>query len=115
MKVLHTIWSWIIRLSEPCKEDLTINIVLQSGITMGDDKGKQPKDSIWVCKALTKEDLFYLEHARETFMKAKKSFTKTSTLGSKDNPQPKMDPLMLTTFIETCMKLLYKSKVVKGL
>ena len=53
--------------------------------------------------------------AQETFMEAKKSFTKAFTSGSKDHPELKMDPSMLTTFMETCMKLLHDSKVVKGL
>ena len=48
-------------------------------------------------------------------MEVKKSFTDASTLGSKDKPEPKMDPSMLTTFLETCMKLLRNSKAVKGL
>lgn len=46
-------------------------------------------------------------------MEAKKSFADASTLGSKDGLKPKMEPLMLTTFLETCMKLLCDSKVVK--
>lgn len=48
-------------------------------------------------------------------MEAKKSFTKASTSGSKDKLEPKLDPSMLTTFLETCMKLLCNSKAVKGL
>ena len=65
--------------SEPREEDPNVNIVLQSGITIGDDKGKQPKESVWVCKAPTKEPKFDLEHAKETFMEAKKSFMEAST------------------------------------
>lgn len=82
---------------------------------MDEDKGKQPEDSAWVHKALEKEVEFDLERARETFMEAKKSFAEASTSGSKDKPVQKMDPSMLTTFLETCMKLLCDSKVVKGL
>jgi len=48
-------------------------------------------------------------------MEAKKSFTKASTSGSKDQLEPRMDPSMLTTFLETCMKLLHDNKVVKFL
>ena len=48
-------------------------------------------------------------------MEAKKSFTKASTLGTKDKTDQEMDPSMLTTFLETCMKLLRDSKAVKGL
>jgi len=56
-----------------------------------------------------------LECARETFMEAKKSFTEASTSGSKDKHDQEMDPYMLTTFLETYMKLLHDSKAVKGL
>jgi len=48
-------------------------------------------------------------------MEAKKSFTEASTSGSKDQPEPGMDPSMLTTFLETCMKLLRDNKAIKGL
>lgn len=48
-------------------------------------------------------------------MEAKKSFAKASTSGSKDQPEPGMDPSMLTTFSDTCMKPLHDNKVVKGL
>lgn len=82
---------------------------------MGDDKGKQPEDSTWVRKTPTKEAEFDLEHAKETFMETKKSFADDYTSESKDRPEPKTDPSMLTTFLETCMKLLHDSEVVKGL
>lgn len=92
-----------------------MNIVLRSGITIGDDQGKQLEESTWVCKALVNEVEFDLNRAREKFMEAKKSFTEASTLGSKDKPDQEMDPSMLTTFLETCMKLLHDSKAVKVL
>jgi len=69
---------------EPHEEDPTVNIVLCSGIMNGKDKGKQLEESEWVCKALEKEVGFDLEHAKETFMEAKKSFVEASTLGSQD-------------------------------
>jgi len=69
---------------EPCEEDPNINIVLRSGIVMGYDKGKQPEDNTWVHKAPAKEADFDLEHAREAFIEAKKSFVEASTSGSKD-------------------------------
>ena len=92
--------------SKPCEEDLNVNIVLRSGITIGDDKGKQPEEIAWVCKAPTKEPEFDLERAKETSMEAKKSFIEASTVGSKDQLELEMDPSMLTTFLETCMKFL---------
>ena len=48
-------------------------------------------------------------------MEAKKSFMEASTSSSKDKLELEMDPSMLTTFLETCMKLLRDSKAVKGL
>ena len=62
-----------------------------------------------------KESKFDLERAKETFMEAKKSFVDASTPESKDRPEPEMDPLMLTMFLETCMKLLCDNKAIKGL
>jgi len=97
------------------KENSNVSIVLRSGITTGDDKGKQPEESAWVCKSLTKEPEFDLKRAKETFMEVKKSFTEASTSGSKDQLEPRMDPSMFTTFLETCMKLICDSKAVKGL
>jgi len=92
-----------------------VNMVLKSGATMGEDKGKKPEEDTWVRKAPTKKLEFDLECTKETFMKAKKSFAEASTLGSKDQTEPEMDPSMLTTFLETCMKLLRDNKAVKGL
>lgn len=82
---------------DPCEENPNVNILLQSGTTIGDDKGKHPKDSAWVRKALTKEPEFDLEHSKETLMEAKKSFTDASTSGSKDKIELEMDSSMLTT------------------
>ena len=48
-------------------------------------------------------------------MEAKKSFAEASTSGSKDQPESGMDPSMLTTFLETCMKLLRNNRAVKRL
>ena len=48
-------------------------------------------------------------------MEAKNSFVDAPTSGSKDKPEPDMDPSMLATFMETRMKLLCDSKAVKGL
>jgi len=101
--------------SEPHEEDLNVNIVLQNVIAMGDDQGKQPEDSAWVHKATAKEAEFDLERACEMFMEAKKSFDEASTSGSKDKLDEEMDPSMLTTFLETCVKLLCNSKAMKGL
>lgn len=92
-----------------------MNIVLRSGIVMGDDKEKQPEDSTWVSEALAKEVEFELECTWQTFMEAKRNFVDASISRSKDRLEPEMDLYMLMTFLETCMKLLHDSKVVKGL
>lgn len=92
-----------------------MNIVLQSRMKTGDDKIKQRKESDWVHKAPEKEIVFYMECAKDTFMEAKNSFIEDSTLGSQDTLYEEVDPSMLTTFLETCMKLLHDRKVVKGL
>jgi len=101
--------------SEPREGDPNVNMMLRSGTTMREDMGKHPEESTWVRKAPTKEAKFDLECGKETFMEAKKSFTEASTLGIKDQLEPGMAPSMLTTFLETCMKLLCNSKTVKGL
>ena len=62
-----------------------------------------------------KEEYFDLKHTQETFMEAKKSFADASTSRIKDKPKPEMDPSMLTTFLETCMKLIHDSKAMEGL
>jgi len=84
-------------------------------MTTSDDKGKQSEESVQVCKAPTKDLEFDLECMKETFMEAKKSFTKASTSSSKDQLEPGIDPSLLTTFQETSMKLLRDNKEVKGL
>lgn len=45
----------------------------------------------------------------------KKSFVEASTSEKNDKLELDMDSSMLTTFLETCMKLLHYSKVVEGL
>jgi len=67
---------------EPREEDPKVNIVLWSGTTTSEDKGKQPEEGEWVRKSLEIETMFYLECARETFMEEMKSFTEASTSGS---------------------------------
>jgi len=52
---------------------------------------------------------------KEKFKEAMKSFTEASTSGSKDQPDPRMDPFMHTTFLETCMKMLRNNEAFKGL
>lgn len=100
---------------EPREEDPKANIVLRSGMTTSEDKGKQPEEIKWVHKAPGKEIGFDLERVKETFMEAKKGFVEASTSGSQDKLAEEVDPSMLIIFLETYMKLLHDSKVVKGL
>ena len=64
--------------SEPREEDPNVNMMLKSSVTTGEDKGKQPEEDTWVRKTPTKELEFDLECTKETFMEAKKNFTKAS-------------------------------------
>lgn len=80
-----------------------------------EDKGMKPEERKWVCKAPKKKVRFNLEHAKETFMEANKSLTEASTSGNQGQLSEEMDPYMLTTFLEICMKLLCDNKAVKGL
>jgi len=70
------------------EEDPIVNIVLWSGITTGDDKGKRPEESTLVQKAPTKEQEFDLEHTKENFMETKRSFVDASNSGNKDKLEP---------------------------
>lgn len=101
--------------AEPREEDPNVNMVLKSGANKGEDKGKKLKENTWVRKAPIKQPKFDLERVKETFMEAKKSFAEASTSGSKDQTELEMDLSMLTTFLDTCMKLLRDKKAAKGL
>lgn len=101
--------------AEQHAEDPNMNMMLRSGATMGDYKGKQPAEDAWVRKAPTKQPEFDLECAKETSMEAKKNFIEASTLGSMDQTKSERDTSMLTTFLETCMKLLGDTRAVNGL
>lgn len=63
----------------------------------------------------TNELAFEPEQGMQMPKEAQKSFTEVSTPGRRDQMELGLDPSMITTFLETCMKLLRNSKVVKGL
>ena len=92
-----------------------MNIMLRSGANIGEDKRNKLKEDAWVRKAPTKQPEFDLERVKEEFMEAKKTFTEASTLGSTDQTESERDTSMLTTILETCMKILWDTKAVKGL
>ena len=100
--------------SEPREEDPNVNMMLRSGATIGEDKGKKSEEDTWFHKAPSKQPEFDLERAGETFMEAKKNFAEASTSGSKDQTESERDSFMLTT-LDTCTKLLRDTKAVKGL
>lgn len=63
---------------------------------------------------------FDLDHAKETFMEAKKSFVEASISRSQDkmqeiNTPTNVDPSVLTMFLEICLKLLCNGKAVEGM
>lgn len=76
--------------SEPCNDELMVNMVLWHDATIGEVNG-------------------------ETNMEARESFMGVSTQGSRDRAKLARDPSMLTTFLKTCIKLLRDNRVVKGL
>ena len=100
---------------EPCMEDCNVNMMLWSGTTTGEDKGKQPEIDAWVRKVPLKQLDFDFECAKENFREAKNNFVETSTSESKDQFRSEKGTSMLTTFLETCMNLLKDAKVVKEL
>ena len=63
----------------PCEKDHSINIVMCSGMAIGEDKGKHPETEGQVHKYAKKEVWFDLNRARETFMEAKNNFAEAST------------------------------------
>lgn len=82
------------------EEDPNLNMVFRSGTVTGEDKGQPTKEDAGIRK--------------ETGIEARESFVEVSTPGSRNQSELR-DPSMLTTFLETCMKLLCNNRVVKGL
>lgn len=101
--------------AEPRTEDPNINMMLRSGTSIGEDKGKKTKAYTWVRKALVKQPEFDLTQASETFLEAKEKFMEASPSSSKGQPDLQHDNSLITTFLETCMKLLRDANAVKGL
>lgn len=76
--------------SEPCDDEHVVNMVMRSSIAIREVNGK-------------------------TNMEARERFMGVSTRGSTDRPKLDREPSMLTTLLETCIKLLHDNKVVRGL
>lgn len=101
--------------SEPLKEDPRVNMVLRSGIAIKGDAWKQSAEDKKGHDAPTREIEFEVEQVKKMPKEAQKSFMEVSTPGRRNQIEPGMDPSMLTTFLETCMKLLCDNGAVKGL
>jgi len=97
--------------SEPREEDPSVNMVLRSSATTGGDARKKSGKDEKGHSALTKEP----EQVKGMIREASESFMTVSTLGDRDPNEPRMDPSMLTTFLETCMNLIRNNRAVKGL
>lgn len=48
-------------------------------------------------------------------IEVRESFAEVSNPGSREQPRSEIGPSMLTTFLETCMKLVWDSRALKGL
>lgn len=112
--------------SKSHKDGPNVNIVTRSSITTREDKGKQQEEDIWVRKAANKDVGFDLNKEKETFMEAKRRFAdigaSTSRAQNICTGKPaeisiaqETDPSLLTSFLQTCMKLLRDQKAVEGL
>jgi len=101
--------------SELCEEDPSVNMVLRSDATIGGDVRKQPRDEGKGHDDPTREPNLEIEQVKGMSNEAQKSFTEVSTPSSRDPIDLGMDPSMLTTFLETCMKLLHDNRAIKGL
>lgn len=90
-------------------------MVLRSSATRGGDTRKGLAEDRERCNTPTKEPNSELEQGMQIPKESHKSFTEVSTPGRRDQKEPGLDPSMITTFLETYMKLLHNSKVIKGL
>lgn len=101
--------------AEPREEDPSINMVLRSGTTIGGNPQEERAEGGKRRDTATKKHDFEPEQGKKMSREAQRSFAATSTPGRRDQTEPRLDPSMITTFLETCMKLLRDSKVIQGL
>lgn len=100
---------------EPCEGDPSINMVLRSDTTTGGDARKQPRDDEKGRDDPIRKPDLEIEQVKGMSKEAQKSFIEVSTPCNRDPIELGMYPSTLTTFLETCMKLLCDNRVVKGL
>ena len=96
-----------------------INVVTRSGATTHIQPAKA-----WVCKAPMKVPAFDIEREKETFMEAKKDFVDSSTAVAPAQPHQQSSQLQeastdkvstLSSFLQSCMKLLRNRNALKEL
>jgi len=114
---------------EPREDQPRIGIVTRSGTATGNDKadGRKEVEATWIRKATKKAHVFDILKEKQAFTKARQSFmddgasTSTTQLTQKDNHEivpvatQEVDPNVLKSSLQTCMKLLRNQKVVDGL
>jgi len=100
---------------KPCEEDPSINMVLRSGANIGGNPQKEHVEGRKRCDTPIKEHDSEPEWGKKMSREAQWSFVEASTLGRMDQTKPRLDPSMITTFLETCMKLLRDNKAIQGL
>lgn len=114
---------------EPREYEPHINIVTKSGATSRDDKGKKKVEETWVRKTTEKAPGFSIQKEKETFMGAKWSLmndrastfsTQLKLMPTKDcdkvsTPMQELDPSILKSCLQICVKLLRNQKVFEGL
>jgi len=101
--------------SEPGKEDPSINMVLRSDATIEGNMWQKHAEDGKSRNAPTKEPNSETEQVMKTSGEAQRSVVEASTPSTRDQTESRLDPSMITTILETCMKLLCDSKPIKGL
>lgn len=85
---------------EPREESTSINMVQRNNVTKGGNmEGAQGNSPM-------ANHTIELKQGRVGLNEDQLSFTKAATSGEKDQTEAKMDPYMITSFLDTCMKLL---------
>lgn len=83
-------------------------MVLRSGTTVGrNEDGKR-------CDLPMQEHNTERKQGKMGPREAQWGFAKGSTPGRRDQTEAGVDPSMITTFLETCMKLLHDREAVQG-
>jgi len=95
--------------AEPHEEDPSINMVLRSGTVVGRNENEKRYD------LPMQEHNTELKEGKTRPREAQWGFVKAFTPERRDQMEARVDPSMITTFLETCMKLLCDHEVIQGL